>query len=101
MRAKRKTKGLTEEEIDKMVTARAEEDSAWTNPVQVRKGKATLPLSAPLAARAVFFARLHREESVEAWLQRIIQERIDLEEAAFAGLKRDLAAKQGDVHQEA
>ena len=35
------------------------------------------------------------EVSVEDWLRRIIQERIDLEEAAFTGLKRDLAAKNG------
>jgi len=47
-----------------------------------------------LAARAAFFARLHREASVEEWLRRVIQERIDLEEAAFAGLKRDLAVKE-------
>ena len=33
--------------------------------------------------------------SVESWLKRIIQERIDLEEAAFTGLKRDIAAKNG------
>jgi hypothetical protein len=33
---------------------------------------------------------------VENWLRRIIQERIDLEEAAFAGLKHDLAKNNGD-----
>jgi hypothetical protein len=34
-----------------------------------------------------------RVVSVGDWLRRVIQERIDLEEIAFAGLKRDLAAK--------
>jgi len=46
-----------------------------------------------LASRAAFFARLHQELSVEDWLRRIIQERIDFEEAAFAELKRAIAAK--------
>jgi len=52
-----------------------------------------VPLPSELAARAAFFARLHREMNVEDWLIRVIQERVDLEEAAFAGLKRDLVAK--------
>jgi hypothetical protein len=30
---------------------------------------------------------------MEAWLERIIQERLDLEEAAFADLKRELATQ--------
>ncbi len=36
---------------------------------------------------------------MEAWLERIIQERLDLEEAAFAGLKRDLAVKSSSSQQ--
>jgi hypothetical protein len=31
----------------------------------------------------------------EEWLTHVIQERIELEEAAFGGVKRDLAAKVG------
>lgn len=46
-----------------------------------------------LATRAAFFARLHRESSVDDWLKRIIQERIAFEEAAFAELKREPAAR--------
>lgn len=94
MSAKGKAKVLSEEEIDKIVEAQAEDDSAWEKPIRVRKAKpAAVPLSSELAARAAFFARLHRESSVGDWLRRIIQERVDLEEAAFAGLKRELAAK--------
>ncbi len=94
MKTKRKGKIISQDAIDKIVVAQADDDSAWEKPVRVRRAKPTaLPLSAELAARAAFFARLHRDAHVNNWLQRIIRERIDLEEAAFAGLKRDLAAK--------
>ena len=94
MNAKGKAKILSEEEIDTIVVAQADDDSAWEKPIRVRKAKPTsLLLPSELATRAAFFARLHREVSVEDWLRRVIQERIDLEEAAFAELKRNLAAK--------
>ena len=94
MKARGKAKVLSQEAIDKIVVAQADDDSAWTKPIRIRKARpASVPLSSELVTRAAFFARLHREASVEAWLRRIIQERIDLEDAAFAGLKRDLAVK--------
>ena len=92
MNTKSKNKALSQEEIDKIVVAQANDNSAWKKPIRVRKAKpTTVSLPAELAARAAFFARLHREASIEDWLRRVIEERIDLEEAAFAGLKRDLA----------
>ena len=48
---------------------------------------------AEVASRAAFFARLHREPSLEHWIKKVIAERIDIEEAAFANAKRDLAAQ--------
>ena len=94
MNAQGKTNVLSEEEMDRIVVAQADDDTAWGKPIRVRKAKpASLPLSSELAARAAFFARLHREINVEHWLRQVIQERIDLEEAAFAGLKRDLVSK--------
>lgn len=91
MKAKRKIKRLSEDEIDAIVVAEAEEQSAWTRPINVRRTKtASVSLPSSLAARAAFFARLHREARLNDWLKRVIQERIDMEEAAFAGLKRDL-----------
>lgn len=94
MNVKSKIKVISEEEIDRIVVTQADDDSAWEKSIRIRKVKpVSLSFPSELAARAVFFARLHREASVEDWLRRIIQERIDLEEAAFAGLKRDLAAK--------
>ena len=87
-------KSLSEGEIDKIVEEQADDDSAWGKRIRVRKEKpASLSLPSELIAQATFFARLHREGSVEDWLRRVIQERIDLEEAAFAGLKHDLSVK--------
>jgi hypothetical protein len=92
MKAKRKI--LSDAEIDELVIGQADNDSAWGKPVKVRKSKQTaLSLPAALAARAAFFARLHRETSLEGWLNRIIQERLDIEEAAFVGFKRELLLK--------
>ena len=97
MKTKNRKKILSDEEIDKVVIARADDDAAWTKPVRVQKTKASsVSLPTELTARAAFFARLHREANVQDWLRRIIQERIDLEEAAFVGLKRDLGAKSND-----
>jgi hypothetical protein len=101
MRTKKKAQPLAEQEIDQIVVAQVEDDTAWGNPVRVRRTKtASVPLPSALAARVAFFARLHREQSMEAWIERIIQERLDLEEAAFAGLKRDLATKYRSTQQE-
>lgn len=85
------TRTRSEAEIDAIVTAAAEDDAAWRKPVRLRRAKgAAFSLSAELATRAAFFARLHRAVNVEAWLERIVQERLDLEEVALAELKREL-----------
>jgi hypothetical protein len=52
-------------------------------------------IDAPIWPRAAFLAQLHRTRNVDDWLTHIIQERIELEEAAFMGVKQDLAAKTG------
>lgn len=87
----KRAKIISEEEIDRLVTAQVDDDSAWGKPVRIGKSKSSaVSLPAELASRAAFFARLHREPSVGEWLKRIIEERIDIEEAAFAESKRDL-----------
>jgi hypothetical protein len=91
MKAKRKV--MSEEEIDRIVIAQADNKTAWEKPLEVRRTKSTSVLiPAALAAQAAFFARLHREANLNNWLKRIIQERLDIEEAAFAGSKKDLVA---------
>lgn len=90
-------KSLSEAEIDAIVIGQAGDDAAWEAPISVQHGASTsIALSAELAARAAFLARVHRQTNLETWLQRIIEERIELEEAAFAGAKRELA-QQAEV----
>lgn len=82
----------TETEIDHLVISQADDDSAWGKPVRVLKTKReSLSIPPDLAARAAFLARLHRKSSMEEWLTRIIQERIELEEAAFADAKQEMS----------
>jgi hypothetical protein len=80
---------LSQQEIDEIVIAQADDDNAWEEPIEVKVAvPETMTLPPKLAARAAFFAQLHNMDSAEAWLQQIIQERIAFEEAAFTGLKR-------------
>jgi hypothetical protein len=90
----RATKELSEREIDQVVVTQTTDDAAWERPMRVqRTTPASLALPAELAARAAFLAQLHRTPSVEDWLRRVIQERVELEEAAFVGIKRSLEAR--------
>ena len=87
---------LSEKEIDRIVKSQADDNSAWGKPVRVkRKKSASVSIPPALAARAAFLAQIHRKKSVEEWLTRVIEERIELEEAAFVGAKEDLSAKAG------
>jgi len=95
MNSKRRTrKRLSEDNLDKIVESQANDDSSWEKPVRVVRGKSTsLRLSAELAPRAAFLAKLHKEKNLEAWLIRIIKERVELEEVAFGQVKRELSLR--------
>ena len=89
---KKKTTRKSQKKIDELVVAQADDDSAWEKAVQVHRSKSeAVSIPAEVASRAAFFARLHREPSLEHWIKKVIAERIDIEEAAFAATKRDLA----------
>jgi hypothetical protein len=90
-----KTKKLSENEIDRRVIKQAGDDSAWEKPVKVKRDKTSLTLPANLAARAAFLARLHRKASLDEWLTDVIQERVELEEAAFADARQAMSSKAG------
>lgn len=93
---KSNTQHLSDEEIDRIVVTQVSDDSAWEKPIRVRRTKpASLSIPADLAARVAFLAQLHRTKSVEEWLTHVIEERVELEEAAFVGVKHDLAAGTG------
>lgn len=97
MTTKKKTrkKALSEEGIDHLVESQADDDEAWDEPVVVSgRRRASLSLSADLAARAAFLAKLHKEQSTKEWLRRIIAERIELEESAFMDFKKELASNR-------
>jgi len=92
MKDKITKKKLSEKEIDEIVVSQADDDSAWEEAIETRRtNKSSLAISAELARRAAFLAKLHRENSMEKWLTRIIQERIELEEVAFREAKREMA----------
>ena len=89
-------KTLSDTEIDRMVVSQANDNLAWEKPVRVRKAKsASVSIPPKLAARAAFLAQLHRTKNMEEWLTRVIEERIELEEAAFLGVKKDMTIKAG------
>jgi len=84
---------LTQDRIDRVVTAQADDDSAWQKAIVVRRPKtASLSIPAELAARAAFLARLHRESRVDKWVERIVRERVEIEESAFTAAKKTLAS---------
>lgn len=96
MRTKDNLKTLfSQEEIDRLVVAQANDDSDWEEPIQVSSRKPTaLALPAELAVRATFLAHLHRKATVEEWLMDIIQERLALEETVYLEVKREFATKR-------
>lgn len=84
----------SEEEIDNLVASEAANESEWEAPIRVHPSIPTaFSIPADLAARAAFLARVHHTGGVEEWLTRIIRERIELEENAFAEAKRDIAGR--------
>lgn len=88
-----KKRKLDDNEIDRRVIEQADDDSAWDKPVKVKREKTSLTLPGNLAARAAFLARLHRKASLDEWLTNVIQERVELEEAAFADARQAMSSK--------
>ena len=84
---------MTDVEIDQVAIAQADEDAAWQKAIVVRRPKSTsLSIPAELAARAAFLARLHHESPVDKWVERIVRERVEIEESAFTAAKKTLGS---------
>jgi hypothetical protein len=84
-------KRTNEDDIDETVAAQATDDSAWTKPMTVKRNVMTrINLPADVAAKAAFLAHLHHKANTQEWLQSVIEERVDFEASAFAGLKASL-----------
>ncbi len=94
-RAKKKirTRTPSQKTIDGIVASQSEDDSSWEAPIRVKRSTSA-PLSIPgdLAARAAFLAKLHREPGLDKWVERIVRERVELEEFAFSKAKKNLAS---------
>ncbi|MHB8764882.1 MAG: hypothetical protein ACYDA8_11195 [Deferrisomatales bacterium] len=85
---------LSPAEIDDLVTAQAEDDSAWGRAVEVKRTRAaSFAIPPELAERAAFLARVHHAAGLQEWLTQVITERIELEEGAYAAVKRELEAR--------
>jgi hypothetical protein len=81
------------EEIDRIVTLQAADDPAWEPPIRVKRSKpASLSIPGELAARAAFLARLHHEARLDRLIERVVRERVELEERAFTKAKKELAS---------
>lgn len=94
MKAKPRPRSRNESAIDELVTAQANDERAWTAPIHARRTKPiAISLSPSLATQATYFARLHHERDLDSWVRRVVQERLDWEQAALAVVKRRLRRK--------
>ena len=79
--------------IDKIAVSQVDDDSAWESPVRVkRSAPASLSLPGELAARVAFLAELHRETGMAKWVERVVRERVEIEELAFREALKRLAS---------
>lgn len=92
---KRGARRPTQDEIDERLIAEATDDSAWEAPVRMSRRPAAIGLPASLAQRAAFLARLHHERNLETWIERVIRDRVELEERPFTQARRELGSKTG------
>ncbi len=81
-----------QDEIDRAVISQTTDDSAWEAPIRVKRVR-SLSVSIPgnLAARAAFLAKLHHETGIDKWIERVVRERVELEELAFVEAKKELS----------
>jgi hypothetical protein len=90
---KRESRAVDSAAVDRAVVSQAEDDSAWEAPIRVkRSAPASLSLPGELAARAAFLAELHRERGMAKWVERIVRERVEIEELAFREALKRLAS---------
>jgi len=95
MNAPKKSKATAadQEAKDRLVVSQAGDGSAWDPAIRVKRSKrAALSLPGELAARAAFLARLHRDAGIDHWVERVVRERVEIEEFAFKETKKKLAS---------
>ncbi len=83
-----KRKKVTEEEIDELVIAEANDMTKWGKPVAVRP--TVIRFSTSVIEKAKYLAKLHNTRGYQTWLKQIVEERIKLEEELLSDIKRGL-----------
>ncbi len=81
-------KKLTEEDIDELVIAEANDMTKWGKPVAVRP--TIIRFSTSVIEKAKYLAKLHNTRGYQTWLKQIVEERIKLEEELLSDIKRGL-----------
>jgi predicted DNA binding CopG/RHH family protein len=90
-RMKNYTKKLTEEKIDEIVIKEADDLSKWEKPIRVKAPQAiSIRLSAELIQKVKLLAKIHKTNNYQDWLEKIIKERIHLEEELLESIKSNL-----------
>lgn len=95
-RKKKNGRRLSEEEIDNIVESQADDDSAWEQPIEVHRAKThTFNNPGRVGGARCFPGKTAQEKSIEAWLTRVIKERVEMEEVAFTEAKREMFLRRG------
>jgi len=87
---KKNSKKLTIEQIDEIVTKESDDLSKWEEPIEVKAPQAVLlRLSPELIQKIKFLATIHKTDNYQNWLEKIIKERIQLEDELLDSIKAD------------
>lgn len=87
---KKNSKKLTNEQIDEIVTKESDDLSKWEEPIEVKAPQAVLlRLSPELIQKIKFLATIHKTDNYQNWLEKIIKERIQLEDELLDSIKAD------------
>jgi len=87
---KKNSKKLTNEQIDEIVTKESDDLSKWEEPIEVKAPQAVLlRLSPELIQKIKFLATIHKTDNYQNWLEKIIKERIQLEDELLDSIKED------------
>lgn len=81
-------KRRTEEEIDRLVIAEADDMAKWEKPIAVKP--TSIRFSPSIIEKAKYLAKLHKARGYQTWLKQVVEERIRVEEKLLSDFKREL-----------
>ncbi|MDP2752921.1 MAG: hypothetical protein Q8P40_00790 [Nitrospirota bacterium] len=80
-------KRLTEEEIDRLIIAEADDMTKWEKPIAVKP--TSIRFSPLIIEKAKYLAKLHKARGYQTWLKQVVEERIKQEEKLLLDFKRE------------